>query len=221
MKILLLIVFVLATANAFVPRQQAILSRALFSSPQQSEPSTTSIAETPSTPATVPTLDASSLPDSYVRCGKCQSVYAFQESDLGSRGKGRRLECSVCHHSWFQSKDRILLKKDGYEMVPLPPADLARIQANMMEGKSANYVGDCKLYVGNIAFECHEDDLYQVFSQIGPVGEVSLVRDDDGRPRGFGFVTFRNKEDGEKAMNELNGMAVRGRSIAVRESNNN
>ena len=28
------------------------------------------------------------LPDTYVRCGKCQTIYALTEEDLGDRGKG-------------------------------------------------------------------------------------------------------------------------------------
>ncbi|EEC43490.1 predicted protein [Phaeodactylum tricornutum CCAP 1055/1] len=81
-------------------------------------------------------------------------------------------------------------------------------------------MGDVKIYVGNIAFECHEDDILAEFSRIGPVGDVSLVRDEEGRIRGFGFVTMRSKEDGQKAIDALDGMPVRGRKIAVRESNN-
>jgi len=110
--------------------------------------------------------------------------------------------------------------KEGLEMVELPEADKARIQQNIEEGKSPKFMGESKLYIGNIAFECHEDDIFQIFSQVGEVGDVSLVRDDTGKIRGFGFVTMRTKEDGQRAIDELDGTAVRGRNIAVRESNN-
>jgi len=160
------------------------------------------------------------LPDSYVRCGKCQTVYAITEEDLGVRGRGRRLECSVCGHSWFQSKDRLLTLRDGNEMVPLPQGDLDRISNNIEEGKTPSFMGEMKIYVGNIAFECHEDDINQIFSKVGSVGDVSLVRDETGRCKGFGFVTMRTKEEGQKAIDELDGTRVRGRNIAVRESNN-
>jgi|UPI000581B40B predicted Zn finger-like uncharacterized protein len=158
-------------------------------------------------------------PNTYVRCGKCQTIYPITEDDLG-KGRGRRLECSVCTHSWFQSKDRLMYMKEGFNMVPLPEEDLERINVNLKEGKPAGFMGDVKIYVGNIAFECHEDDILAEFSRIGPVGDVSLVRDEEGRIRGFGFVTMRSKEDGQKAIDALDGMPVRGRKIAVRESNN-
>jgi predicted Zn finger-like uncharacterized protein len=159
-------------------------------------------------------------PDTYVRCGKCQTIYAITEDDLGPGGRGRRLECSVCNHSWFQSKDRIMAIKDGYEYVVMPESDLERITQNIEEGRAPSFMGEFKLYVGNIAFESTEEDINEIFSEIGPVGDVSLVRDDLGRIRGFGFVTMREKEDGQKAIDALDGSDIRGRTIAVRESNN-
>jgi predicted Zn finger-like uncharacterized protein len=162
------------------------------------------------------------LPDSYVRCSKCQTVYAITEADLdvGDRGGGRRLDCSVCSHSWYQSKDRLMTVQEDFVLDPLPERDLMRIKRNMEEGKSPKFLGDKKLYVGNISFECHEDDLYKIFSSCGEVGDVSFVRDETGRNRGFGFVTMRTDADGLKAVEQLDGMSVRGRNIAVRESNN-
>jgi|Transcript_15654 predicted Zn finger-like uncharacterized protein len=159
------------------------------------------------------------LPTTYVRCGRCQSVYAMTADDLGN-GKGVRLECSVCKHSWFQSRERLMDLRDGYELLTLPEQDKKRIALNLEEGKSANFMGEIKLYVGNISFECDEDQIREVFEEIGGVGDVSLVKDDLGRNRGFGFVTMRNKADGETAMEKLDGSEVNGRNIAVRESTN-
>ena len=110
--------------------------------------------------------------------------------------------------------------QDGYEMVERPNYELGRIQQNLDEQVAPNFLGEAKLYVGNIAFECQEQDIYDIFAEVGSVGDVSLVRDDEGKNRGFGFVTMRTNEDGEKAIQELNGEAILGRNIAVRPSNN-
>ena len=131
-----------------------------------------------------------------------------------------RLECSVCNHSWFQAKDRIMTMKDGFEMVARPEYEIERIHLNMRENKAPNFLGELKLYVGNIAFECEEQDIYDVFSAVGEVGDVSLVRDDAGKNRGFGFVTMRTNEEGDKAIAQLDGTEIKGRNIAVRPSNN-
>lgn len=156
--------------------------------------------------------------DTYVRCGKCQTAYPITENELGG-GRGRRLECSVCGHTWFQSKDRVMSLKQGFEMIELPQDDLERIQENLSQGKPAGFLGEAKVYVGNVPFECHEDDLMVEFSKVGEVGEVSLVRDEEGRNRGFGFVTMRTKEGGQAAIEQVDGAVVRGRRIAVRDAN--
>jgi RNA recognition motif-containing protein len=105
-------------------------------------------------------------------------------------------------------------------MIPLPERDLERIQQNVLEGKPPRFAGDMKLYVGNIAFTCTEEDIYDAFSEAGTVGEVSLVRDEVGRIRGFGFVTMRSREDGERALQEMEGKDLQGRNLNVRESKN-
>ena len=106
-----------------------------------------------------------------------------------------------------------------FELLDLQERDIERIQNNLQEGKAAKYMGEKKLYVGNLAFQCHEDDLYEIFGQYGDVGEVNMIRDETGRPRGFAFVTMRTDEGGDKAIAAADGMMVRGRNIAVRESN--
>jgi RNA recognition motif-containing protein len=39
-----------------------------------------------------------------------------------------------------------------------------------------------------------------------------------GRSKGFGFVTFANEEDADKAMEELNGHELNGRALVVNEA---
>lgn len=185
------------------------------------EAGTSTEVAAPSEPAAAAPAEApAEFSETYVRCGKCQTIYALTEDDLGPNGRGRRLECSVCAHSWFQSKDRIMFIKDGFEYVKMADEDLTRISQNIEEGRKPSFLGETKLYVGNIAFECSEDDIQETFGEIGPVGEVSLVRDELGRIRGFGFITMRFKADGQKAIDALDGSEIKGRKIAVRESNN-
>ena len=76
-----------------------------------------------------------------------------------------------------------------------------------------------KLYVGNLAFRTSSEDLQQLFSQAGTVESASVVEDrDTGRSRGFGFVEMANKEDGERAIAELNGKEINGRELKVNEA---
>ncbi len=63
-----------------------------------------------------------------------------------------------------------------------------------------------KIYVGNLNFRSTEETVTELFSAFGAVEEVALITDrDTGRPRGFGFVTMTNDDEGKKAIEELNG----------------
>jgi RNA recognition motif-containing protein len=76
-----------------------------------------------------------------------------------------------------------------------------------------------KLYVGNLSFDTSSVDLQELFSTIGTVETATVVEDrDTGRSRGFGFVEMASREDGEKAIEELNGTEHQGREIKVNEA---
>jgi RNA recognition motif-containing protein len=76
-----------------------------------------------------------------------------------------------------------------------------------------------KLYVGNISFDTTQQDLEALFSEIGTVTSTNLIEDrETGRPRGFGFVEMSSKEEGEKAIAQLNGKEVDGRELKVNEA---
>ena len=75
------------------------------------------------------------------------------------------------------------------------------------------------LYVGNIPHSSTEDTLKEFFEKIGPVVSVKIITDKfTGSPRGFGFVQMQNKEDGQKAIEELNGAELEGRALTVNEA---
>ena len=74
-----------------------------------------------------------------------------------------------------------------------------------------------KIYVGNLAFSATEQEIRDLFSQHGTVGSVSLITDrETGQPRGFGFVEMENGAD--KAISQLDGKEVGGRTLKVNEA---
>ena len=76
-----------------------------------------------------------------------------------------------------------------------------------------------KLYVGNLSFNTTNEDLHQLFSQAGTVESANVVEDrDTGRSRGFGFVEMASREEGEAAIQQLNGKEFGGCALTVNEA---
>jgi cold-inducible RNA-binding protein len=71
----------------------------------------------------------------------------------------------------------------------------------------------------NLDFRPDEDELRQLFEPYGKVDRVSVMTErDTGRSRGFAFVEMTNAQEGEKAIAELNGRQLGGRTINVNEA---
>lgn len=76
-----------------------------------------------------------------------------------------------------------------------------------------------KLFIGSLSWGTTDDTLRKFFSQFGEVSEVSVViARDSGRSRGFGFVTYENDAEADRAIAEANGKELDGREITVSEA---
>lgn len=76
------------------------------------------------------------------------------------------------------------------------------------------------IFVGNLAFTTTEDQLHQIFSEIGRVIRVRMVSDlDSGKPRGFAFVEFEDPQAALGAIRNLNDYELNGRRLRVNFSN--
>jgi RNA recognition motif-containing protein len=76
-----------------------------------------------------------------------------------------------------------------------------------------------KLYVGNLNYNTSENDLRDLYGQHGHVTSVAVITDrETGRAKGFGFVEYATKEEGEAAIAALDGKEIGGRAIKVNES---
>ena len=75
------------------------------------------------------------------------------------------------------------------------------------------------IYVGNLSYQVSEEELKDEFKNFGDVKSTKIIIDrETGRSKGFGFVEMEQSEDGENAINQLNGKDLKGRNIKVNES---
>lgn len=72
------------------------------------------------------------------------------------------------------------------------------------------------IYVGNLAYRLSENELEEIFREYGEVASVKIIVDKfTGKSKGYGFIEMPNDEEGQAAIDELDGAEVGGRNIKV------
>jgi len=75
------------------------------------------------------------------------------------------------------------------------------------------------IYVGNLSNQATEDDLRKAFEAFGQVESANIIKDKfSGESRGFGFVQMASKQEAQKAIEQMNGTDLMGRTINVNEA---
>jgi cold-inducible RNA-binding protein len=76
-----------------------------------------------------------------------------------------------------------------------------------------------KLYVGGLSYGVTDSDLHNLFGAHGTVQSAQVIQDrDTGRSKGFGFVEMASDQEGQAAIQALNGQEVNGRALTVNEA---
>ena len=75
------------------------------------------------------------------------------------------------------------------------------------------------LYVGNLPFDASEQDLIDLFGQVGEVVSAQVISDrETGRSRGFAFVQMATAEEAQNAIEQFNEQEFMGRRLLVNEA---
>ncbi len=76
-----------------------------------------------------------------------------------------------------------------------------------------------KLYVGGLPYSVTDAQLEEIFAEHGTVESARVISDKfTAQSRGFGFVEMNSNEDGQKAIDALNGKDLQGRTLTVNEA---
>jgi RNA recognition motif-containing protein len=72
------------------------------------------------------------------------------------------------------------------------------------------------VFVGNIPFGTTEEQLMDVFKEVGPVKSFRLMFDKEtGKPKGYGFCEYYDGETALSAIRNLNRAEINGRELKV------
>ena len=76
-----------------------------------------------------------------------------------------------------------------------------------------------KLFVGGLSWGTTDDKLRELFAQAGTVVSATVITDKyTGKSKGFGFVEMPSKDEGQSAIDGLNGKEFKGRTLNVNEA---
>ena len=72
------------------------------------------------------------------------------------------------------------------------------------------------LYISNLSYNISDADLRQLFADYGEITSAKVIMDrETGNSRGFAFVEMTSDEEGQKAIDELNGVEYDQKVISV------
>lgn len=137
---------------------------------------------------------------------------------------GPILSCKVATDATGQSK--------GYGFVHFEKADSAqmameKVNGMLLEGKKV-YVGPFQksddrpagheqrytnVFVKNLPESVDDEELQKMFQEYGPVTSAVVMKDNEDKSKGFGFVNFEKPESALKAVSELNNKEIDGKEI--------
>jgi len=110
----------------------------------------------------------------------------------------------------------------------IQPRDLSILERNLillhldqtvLRGRLDRRDMSKKLFVGGLAWTTDEMGLRSAFERFGEILDIVVVTDrETGRSRGFGFVTLADDSAAMKAIEEMDGAELDGRSLAVNEA---
>ncbi|VVA97864.1 unnamed protein product [Arabis nemorensis] len=80
----------------------------------------------------------------------------------------------------------------------------------------ANNMELSNLYVKNLSESVDETRLREIFRSYGQIVSAKVMRHENRKSKGFGFVCFSNREESKQAIRKLNGYLVDGKSLVVR-----
>ncbi|XP_032356182.1 polyadenylate-binding protein 4 [Etheostoma spectabile] len=71
------------------------------------------------------------------------------------------------------------------------------------------------VYIKNFGDDMEDEQLKEVFDKYGKTLSVKVMKDPTGKSRGFGFVSYEKHEDANKAVEEVNGTELNGKTVFV------
>lgn len=139
---------------------------------------------------------------------------------------GNILSCKVAMDPSGESKGYGFVHYEKEESAALATD---KVNGMLLEGKKV-YVGPflhrnergsdsdarfTNIYVKNLDEAVSEDEMRDLFAAHGPISSSILMKDDEGKSKGFGFINFEDAASAASAVEALNGKDINGKELFV------
>jgi len=167
-------------------------------------------------------IDNKAMYDTFSAFGNILSCKVATEDDGTSKGYG------FVHFETEEAANNSIKKVNGmllHEKKVFVGAFVSRKEREKVVGEKMKQFTN--VYVKNFGDNLPEEKLEEVFSKFGKITSYKLVKDgasdEDGgsgeegikRNKGFGFVSFQDSDSAQKAVEELNGTEMFGKTLYV------
>lgn len=153
-------------------------------------------------------IDNKAMYDTFSAFGNILSCKIATDEAGNSRGYG------FVHFETQEAADQAIEKVNGMLLAgkkvfvgPFVPRK--ERHSNSTDKKFTN------VFIKNFGEELMDESLHEMFAEFGEITSCRVMSDETGKPKGFGFVCFKQPESAEAATNALNGKDINGKILYV------
>merc|ERR1719412_2242518 len=156
------------------------------------------------------TIDNKAMYDTFSAFGNILSCKVAQDPSGESKGYGFvHFETEEAAVQAIDKVNGMLLNNEKVFVGRFVPRKEREIELGEKAKKFTN------VYIKNFNENLSEDDLTTMFSKYGKISSLKLMKTDEEKNKGFGFVSFEDASAAEAACDDLNGKEVSGKAIYV------
>jgi len=155
-------------------------------------------------------IDNKAMYDTFSAFGNILSCKVAQDADGNSKGYGFvHFETEEAAMNAIQKVNGMLLNDKKVFVGRFVPRKEREKELGEKAKKFTN------VYIKNFGEDLSEEKLTEIFSKFGKITSFKVMSDEGGRNKGFGFVSFEDSESAEKAVDDLNGTEMNGKTLYV------
>merc|ERR1711976_687771 len=155
------------------------------------------------------TIDNKAMYDTFSAFGNILSCKVAQDTSSGeSKGYGFvHFETEEAALSAIQKVNGMLLNGKKVFVGRFVPRKEREVELGEKARRFTN------VYIKNISDEYDEIKLTDLFEKYGKISSVKVMKAEDGKTKGFGFVSFETPEEAQTAVDDLNGKDMDGKTV--------